>query len=157
MSNVLGSCLNKTSFRTDGLNTRRTATAGFTLIEIVLAITVMGIVAGVVFQQVSKYLRRSRIKTTRLTLRTVQGDIQSFHTDTGSYPTVLAELIERPTDEKISRRWDGPYLDKEPMDAWNNELVYELNPKGTKPPYELYSWGPNGDGSPEEEWLYATQ
>ena len=132
------------------------AASGFTLIEIVLAITIMGMIAGVVFQQVTKYLKRSRVKTTRLTLRMVQGDVQSFHTDTGSYPESVSELMERPTDEKISRRWDGPYLDKEPTDAWNNELTYVLNPKGAKPPYDLYSWGPSGEGSSEEEWLYAT-
>lgn len=129
------------------------SSSGFTLIEILIAVTIGGIIMAMGFRMVTNYLRRSNIKTTRIMLNTVQSDITAYRTDIGAYPNALEDLVERPSDPSVARKWDGPYIDKFPKDSFGNELVYSLSPKGSKPPYELYSWGPNGEGSPEEEWI----
>jgi general secretion pathway protein G len=128
---------------------------GFTIIEIMAVVAVIAILAAIMIPTVTGFMRRARIKSTRMLLTNVEQFIQAFNVDVGAYPSSLADLKTAPADEKLARKWDGPYLTKDPVDAWNHELVYTLNPKGTKPPYELYSWGPNGEGSPEGEWIRA--
>ncbi len=129
--------------------------AGFSLLEIVIAVSIMAIIAALVVPQVFNYLKRSKKSATKVALSTVQNNIETYHSDVGAYPTTLGDLITRPVDQKAASRWEGPYVKNEPKDGFGNELVYVLNPKGTQPPYELYSWGPNGEGSPQEEWIRA--
>ncbi len=135
----------------------RPANAGFTLIELVIVITIMGILAALVIPTFTSYLRKARVQSTKVALNTIQNAIQAYHADTASYPASLADLKTKPVDEKAAKRWDGPYISKEPVDGWGTELVYSLNPKGTQPPYELYSWGPHKEGSPQEEWIHAQE
>lgn len=135
------------------MNLARNARSGFSLIEIVIAVTIMAIVAALVVPNVMNYLKKSQVRSTKVALENVKGAIENFNADTGSYPTNLSELKTRPADEKLAKRWDGPYIEKEPLDAWKRELVYTLNPKGTQPRFELYSWGQHGEDSPQEEWI----
>lgn len=137
--------------------TARPANAGFSLIEIVIAVTIMGILAALVIPNITSYLRKAKVQSTRVALNNIQNAVQSFHADTSQYPSSLADLKNKPVDEKLAKRYDGPYITKEPLDGWGNEIIYTVNPKGSRPPYELYSWGPNGEGSPQEEWVYAQE
>jgi general secretion pathway protein G len=131
------------------------ARSGFSLIEIVIAMTIIGILGALVGPPLLRWVGKGKITATKTTLKTVNTAIQAFQADTSSYPSMIADLTARPSEEKLAKRWDGPYLDKEPLDGWKHELIYQLNPRGTQPAYELYSWGPNGEGSPEEEWIRA--
>lgn len=137
---------------------------GISLIEIVIAITLIAIFAGLVGPTLFRYLTTGRKTATEVTLRGIQEAIENFREDTGIYPNSISELYIRPSGDPVNKRWKGPYLGKgkrgeealteNPRDAWKGEIVYQLNPKGTQPPYVLYSWGPNGEGSPQEEWIY---
>jgi general secretion pathway protein G len=131
------------------------AEAGFSLIEIIVAVTIMAIVAALVVPNVWNYMKTAKKKTTGIALSSVSEAIQTFQSDTGTYPATIGDLITKPVDAKIAGRWEGPYLKNEPRDGWGNDLVYTLNPKGTQPPFELYSWGSHGEGSPQEEWIRA--
>jgi general secretion pathway protein G len=135
----------------------RASRSGFSLIEIMIAVSIIALVAGLVVPNAMDYFRKARIKSTRVAMKGVQDAIQSFNMDTGSYPASLSDLKVRPSDERTAKRWDGPYLSGDPNDAWGNELVYTLRPKGSQPPYELYSWGASGEGSPQEEWIHARE
>lgn len=135
----------------------RASRSGFSLIEIVIAVAIIALVAGLAVPRVMTYLRQARVKSTRVAMKGVQDAIQSFNMDTGSYPASLSDLKARPSDERIAKRWDGPYLSGDPNDAWGTEFVYTLRPKGSQPPYELYAWGASGEGSPQEEWIYARE
>ena len=137
------------------MNVLRGARAGFSLIEIVIAVTIMAIIAALVVPNVTSYYRKARVKATHVALANVQNALQSFHADTGTYPTTLSELRVRPADEKVAKRWEGPYLSNDPVDGFRNEIQYTVNPKGVQPPYELYSWGSQGEGSAQEEWIHA--
>lgn len=130
----------------------RRAVSGFTLIEIMIALLIVGIVSAIGFSAF-QYLGRASRTATEANLRTVQLSITSFHTDTGTYPTRLEDLTERPSDPKVSKSWRGPY--DAPKDGWKHPFVYRLKPKGSRPAYELYSEGPNGEGSPVEEHISA--
>lgn len=123
------------------------ARPGFTLIEIIIAITIVGIMAAGGFALL-KYRDRASVTKTRTELGNLRLLIEQYRTDTGVYPVTLQDLITRPADQKIAKRWEG-YLDKEVEDGWKHPFFYQLNPKGSKTPYELYSWGKDGEGSTE--------
>jgi general secretion pathway protein G len=127
--------------------------SGFSLIELVIAITIMAIFAGIAIPSYLGITRKAKKDSTVSILKTLDTAVSSFHGDTGSYPNSISELVHKPSDEKIGKRWEGPYIDKEiTSDGYKTDLVYRVT-KGGKHPYELYSWGPNGEGSPEEEWI----
>jgi general secretion pathway protein G len=129
------------------------ARSGFSIIEIMVVIAIAGMIMAVAIPNFMKYRKEAKITTTKATLRTLEGAIDSFHSDTGSYPVTLRDLVEKPFEEKVAKRWTSPYLKKEIADdSFNNPIQYQVT-KGQKHPYELYSYGPNGEGSPRDEWI----
>jgi general secretion pathway protein G len=139
----------------------KSAQPGLSLIEIVIAITLIALFASLVGPTVYNYLKKGQKTATVVTLKGIQEAIENFHADTGAYPNSISELYVKPAGDPIAKRWQGPYLGKgkqleeDPVDGWKHEFVYQLSPKGTQPPYVLYSWGPGGEGSPQEEWISA--
>jgi len=132
----------------------RRAQPGFTLIEIIVAITIVAIMMGGAFS-LFRYIEVSRRTRTEASLKGIQLAVNSFQADTGFWPTMLLDLAVKPADATIARRWRGPYAEERELseDGWKYAFQYQLNPKGAQHPYELYSWGPHGEGSPQEEWI----
>lgn len=131
---------------------KRKMVPGFSLLEIVIAIALIALIVAVAGPRFYRTLAGGKKRATDSALKAAEQSIELFHADTSAYPSRLEDLVEKPADQKLSKNWEGPYITKLPKDGWNNELVYQLNPKGSEHPYELYSWGPNGEGSPKEEW-----
>jgi general secretion pathway protein G len=129
------------------------AHGGFSLLELIVAISILAIIMGLVVPNIFRLAAKGKQKATRVAISNVIGAIKEFREDTGSFPSALPDLKVKPSEERLARHWEGPYIEKEPNDAWNHPLVYVLNPKGTQPPFDLYSWGANGEGSPEDEWI----
>jgi len=129
---------------------RRTAQAGFTLGEIMIAIAIIAIMAAVAGPYLMGYLKKARIQSTKTTLRNVQTALQQFNVDMNQYPETLKDLIKKPADEALANKWVAPYLQGSdvPSDGWGNKFHYELT-QGQEHPYELYSYGPDGKGSKE--------
>lgn len=127
---------------------------GFTLIEIMIAITIIGILGALIAPSMLSYLSGSRVTATESNLSTTQMVIEQFYADTGSFPEKLRDLIKKPVDEQAAKKWKGPYLKKLeiPTDGWDVPLVYK-RPGEKGHPYELYSYGPNGKGAPKNEWI----
>ena len=132
--------------------TMRTAQPGFSLTEIIIAIMIVGfMVAGTI--GLFSWVGQAKRKSTESMLRTLSLAISQYYANVHNYPTALQDLVNAPAGVK---GWQGPYLDKEiTLDSWNNDLQYIVKGKGQKPPYELYSYGANGEGSPESEWIRA--
>lgn len=123
--------------------------SGFSFIEILVALTIVGVMGAMGFG-LFKYIARAKRTATDTELMNVKLAIDTFNNDTGQYPASLDDLVNKPSDPKISKRWRGPYTETENVDGWKHPFVYQLT-KGGAHPYELYSWGPNGEGSPAEE------
>lgn len=147
--------------------TARTARAGFSLIELVIAILILGIMAATLGPKMFSYIKRARQSATEKTLQAVKSAVNLYHQDTQQYPQRLEDLLVRPAAIPANK-WHGPYVGNEkntdaetasaedvPKDAWGVELVYTLKPKGSVPPFELYSYGPNKESSDPSEWLHA--
>lgn len=130
------------------------ARAGFSLMEIMIAVMILGLVAAMVGPKAMQYFENSKKRTAKATMRSFKDAIAMYQMNVGQVPQVLKDLIKRPRDERASKKWEGPYIDKEemPEDSWGNSFVYKLTP-GAKHPYELYSRGPNGAEASKEEWI----
>lgn len=125
------------------------AQAGFTLIELVVAVMILGILAGIGGLTYMRFAAGAKETATKTNIRSLKSAINLFHLEQNQYPTRLEDLAERPKGE-LGKNWKS-YLEKLPKDGWNNDFYYKLTPGG-KHPYELYSYGSNGPeaGMPEE-------
>ncbi len=124
---------------------------GMTLIEILIVITIIGIMAGIGIPAMMGYIRKAKFSSTEATLRVAKTEVMRYESDSSGYPNSLENLIDRPEDVP-SRKWHGPYFEngKLPKDGWGHELEYQLT-KGGKHPFELFSWGPDGVDSSDEQ------
>jgi len=126
------------------------AREGFTIIEILIAFTLVAILAVTVGPAFYRTLAGGQKKATVSSLQGVNNAIKQYYMDTLEYPNKLRDLVKKPADVSD---WEGPYLDKEPRDAWKKPFVYKLTPEGAHP-YELYSYGSDkGRATPKDKWI----
>lgn len=118
---------------------------GFTIIEIMIVVMIIGVLAAGAFGGM-RYLQRVKEQTTKTKLAAVDTMLEQYNTSVGEYPTDLQELVDGPSKPQLKKRWgEAISTEEELRDAWQNELVYEVQPKGARPPYLLYSIGSKGD------------
>jgi len=121
---------------------------GFTLIEILVAVVIVGIMAAVGFGAF-RYFQTAKRTTTQARLATVRSGIEMYKATTNQLPSRLDDLVKKPANVK---GWQGDYVGGEDdlKDAWGNEFEYKVNPKGSGHPFELFSYGPEGESGPED-------
>jgi general secretion pathway protein G len=126
---------------------------GFTLIELVVVILILGILAATVGPAAFRYLTSGRENSAKTSLNALSSAIDAFHGELGSYPKKLEDLVEKPSGP-LGQKWTSPYLQKGklPQDPWGQDFQYKLTP-GAAHPYELYSYGASGEDAPPEEWI----
>lgn len=127
---------------------RLRACAGFTLLELLVVMVIIGLLAGFVAPKYFSQIGKSEVKVARAQINALGKALDQYRLDVGSYPTTeqgLASLIARPGNEA---RWDGPYLQKSvPADPWGNPYVFVM--PGEHGEYDLLSYG--RDGAPGGE------
>jgi general secretion pathway protein G len=121
------------------------ASAGYTLIEMLVVLTIISLILGLVGPRVLAYLGESRVKTAKLQIESFSSALDLFYIDAGRYPINsegLAALVERPSGVEI---WNGPYVKggKIPLDPWGHAYQYRA-PVEHNPPYEIMSFGSDG-------------
>ena len=113
---------------------------GFTLIEVMVVIVILGILAALVVPKLFGQLTNSRVKTTSIAMSTTAGALKMFYLDNSRYPTTqegLDALVHKPANVKV---WHGGYLESLPKDGWDNEFQY-VTPGSEGKPFDLYSFG----------------
>jgi general secretion pathway protein G len=118
--------------------------AGFSLVEMLVVLTIIALVLGLVGPRVLNYLGESRTKTAKLQIESFGSALDLFFLDAGRYPTTsegLSALVQRPNGIEV---WNGPYVKggKVPPDPWGNPYQYRSPVDGA--PYQIVSYGSDG-------------
>ena len=132
---------------------------GFTFAEMMVVIMIIGILSAVIIPSYFSWVERAKKRKVETVLQTISAAIKTYHMDTNHWPGTLDDLVRKPFDERIASRWaKGGYLEtadnQVPEDPWGNDYVYKRTP-GAKNPYEIYSYGPDGQESEDEDWIRA--
>ena len=121
--------------------------AGFTLVELLVVLAILGLLVAAVAPPVIRYLGRAKVDTAHLEVTNIATALDLFMIDVGRYPTQqegLAALVVNPGIAK----WEGPYLKKGkmPLDPWDHPYQYRI-PGTDGRDYDLFSLGPDGKGT----------
>jgi general secretion pathway protein G len=127
-----------------GNRTNPDGEAGFTLVEMLVVITIIGLIMGLVGPRVLNYLAESKVKTAKIQIESLSAAIDLYYLDNGHYPGAsdgLDALVRRPAGDE---GWNGPYLKSQntPADPWGHPYIYKV--PGEHAPYEIASYGPAG-------------
>jgi general secretion pathway protein G len=125
--------------------------AGFTLLELLVVLVILGLLAAVATPQVLNYLDRARTQAADIQINTLGSTLDLFRLDVGRYPTEqegLSSLVQVPPG---LGNWHGPYVKKEEMlvDPWGNPYRYRR--PGEHGDYDLYSLGADNAVGGEDE------
>ncbi len=129
--------------------------AGFTLIELIVVIVILGVLASIVVPKLMDRPDAARIAKAKQDIRTLETSINLYKLDNYFYPSTeqgLEALVKKPSGDPQPRNWkSGGYLDRLPKDPWGNDYLY-LNP-GVKGSVDIYTLG--ADGKPDGEGVAA--
>ncbi|MGA9777243.1 MAG: type II secretion system major pseudopilin GspG [Verrucomicrobiia bacterium] len=126
----------------------RNCRRAFTLVEMLLVITIIGILAALVIPMMVGRSEQARQAAAHADLSSVKTALDAYEVDNGFYPKSLQDLIQQPSN---ARNWHGPYLDNLPVDPWGNPYIYAYpgrhNPNG----FDLSSVGPDGKAGTDDD------
>jgi len=135
------------------MNAPDTTRGGFTLVEILLVVAIIGILAAALIFAVGGAPEKAKKDSTAILIEQVSGALDRYKLDIGEYPGDqdggLNALTKKPsfTDEKLAEKWAGPYIKADPVDGWGVKLGYQPTEAGSEEaktlPYKLWSFGPN--------------
>lgn len=125
-------------------NAGRSGEQGFTLVEMLVVITIIGLIMGLIGPRVLNYLSESKVKAAKIQLQSFASALDLYYLDAGRYPSTsegLAALVHQPAGVSA---WNGPYLKggTVPNDPWNKAYVYRS--PGERGPYDIVSFGSDG-------------
>lgn len=116
---------------------------GYTLIEILVVLTIVGMLAALVVPKLFRNLEKSKVSTAKAQISAFETGMDAYRLDVGSYPTTEQGLQALRTRPSGVENWDGPYLPKEiPMDPWGHAYVYKSPSEHGD--YEIVSNGADG-------------
>ena len=128
---------------------------GFTLIELMVVIVILGILAGLIIPRIMGRPEEARRMKARIQIESIETALKLYKLDNGSYPSTeqgLEALVEAPSVGQLPRAWrDGGYLEKGrvPKDPWDSEFIY-LSP-GVNSDFDLISYGADGEPGGEDK------
>ena len=121
--------------------------AGFTLVEMLVVITIIGLIMSLVGPRVLTYLSESKVKAAKIQIESLSAALDLFYLDNGRYPASnegLTALVQRPSS---AGGWNGPYLKTNavPADPWGRPYLYKV--PGDHAAFEIGSYGSSGPDS----------
>lgn len=121
---------------------------GFTLVEIMIVVVILGLLVGLVGPKVVNRLKQAEKGTAKAQIEMLCTTVDTFRLDMRRYPKELDELVRKPSDDK---NWDGPYLKKDmPTDPWGQPYIYKC-PGDEGRDYDIMSYGADGQAGGDGE------
>ncbi len=117
---------------------------GYTLVELLVVLAILGLLAAIATPQVIRYLDHARMKTAVTEVANISSALDLFKFDVGRYPTTQEGLTALVTAPAGVTTWNGPYLKQNAnlTDPWGRSFNYRA--PGQHGEFDLYSYGPNG-------------
>ena len=121
--------------------------AGMTLIEIMVVLAIIGAIAALATIQIMGSLEKSRVETTKIQIKNIEGALDLYKRDNGTYPTTeqgLDALVNKPSVGKVPNNYPAEgYLKSVPKDGWGNDFAY-TSPGAAGHKVEIISYGADG-------------
>ena len=126
---------------------------GFTLIEIMIVVVILGLLATLVGPNIIDKPRQARVIKAQMQIKNFESALKLFKLDNGIYPSTeqgLAALRKKPSSSPVPPKWKGPYIKKTPKDPWGNPYIYLCPGVHNTEDYDLFSYGPDGIESSDD-------
>ncbi len=127
--------------------------AGFTLVEIMLVVIIIGALAAMIIPRLSGRGEEAKAKVAKSDIdANLATALKLYELDNGSYPTTaqgLAALRVKPNTNPLPQNWNGPYVEKDPIDPWGRPYIY-ASPGEHRSDYDLSSKGKDATSDKDE-------
>ena len=131
------------AYHADGQSKIQNSTRGFTLVELLVVMVIIGLLAALVAPRFIRQEEKAKLKAAKAQIELLGTALDTFRLDVGRYPTTQEGLEALRTQPGGIEKWDGPYLKREvPLDPWGRPYSYRS--PGEHGPYDLLSYGPDG-------------
>jgi len=132
---------------------------GFTLTEIILVVVILGALVAMVVPRLTGRSEQAKVAVAKADIESrLATALKLYELDNGNFPTTsqgLGALINKPTTSPLPENWNGPYIEKPPIDPWGNPYYYE-SPGRNRLDYDLWSQGKDGESQEDDifNWKY---
>jgi general secretion pathway protein G len=144
MSKKISAQVFNTRARQDARQDAREGEHGFTLVEMLVVITIIGLIMGLIGPRVLNYLSESKVKAAKIQMQSFASALDLFNLDAGRYPSTAEGLTALVRRTPGVAAWNGPYLKggNVPNDPWNNAYIYHAPAEHGA--YDIISLGSDG-------------
>jgi general secretion pathway protein G len=131
----------------------RTAQKGFTILEVMIVIAILGMMASLVVGNLMDRAEEAKVQSTAIEIKNLESILDLYKLKAGQYPTTeqgLEALVSAPEIEPVPRNYpQNGFLDELPQDKWGND--YQLINPGEMGKFDLFSVGPDGEAGTEDD------
>lgn len=138
--------------QSSGLQNQISLRRGFTLVELLLVLVILGILAAIVLPQYTDYVNRARRQAAMTQINNFGAALDTFEVDVGRYPSTTEglEALRQPPADAVG--WKGPYLKTAvPLDPWRHTYVYTEPGEHNPTTYDILSTGKDGQEGTEDD------